>query len=392
MKKPGYTKASFYLFCLLAGITLSALLYNHYIPNIPTVDNSDPPLATAIAPSAQKETISLAATGDILMHNTVIWSGEREGTYNYDHLFAPVQALLSSADYTSVCLESALAGPETGFTGYPAFNSPDQLANSLKKSGFDLVVTASNHCLDRRYEGAIRTLQVLHQAGLDTTGTYASLADSKQFLVREIRGVKIAYLAYTYGTNGIPVPADHPCFIRSLNQATIIKDISQIRPSVDVLILILHWGVEYSPYPTEVQRQLAKSFFESGADAILGSHPHVIQAAETMNVKGKEKFVIYSMGNSIGHQRGAERNSGVIVQLDFTKDFGTGETKLSKVNLIPTFSHDYALNGKQMFRVIPIVETIADIQSGTESVLGPNSIPLLESVLKATQTRLNSLN
>ncbi len=341
---------------------------------------------------AHKETISLSAMGDILMHNTVIWSGQKAQGYNYDHLFAPMQNLLSGSDYTSVCLEAALAGPETGYTGYPLFNSPDQLAYALKNSGFDLIVTANNHCLDRGYKGAARTLQVLHEAGLDTIGTYISQEDSKQVFIRNIRGVKVGYLSYSYDTNGIPVPKDHPYFIRMISQDGILKDIAELRPDVDVLILVLHWGVEYSPYPTEVQRQLAKSFLESGADAILGSHPHVIQAAETMQINGKKKFVIYSMGNAVGNQRGMERNSGTFVQLEFTKDFVSGETKLAKVNMIPTFSHEYMQNGRKMFRVIPVEETIASIKSGTEPVMNSGNIQQLDTVLKAAQEQLNSLN
>jgi poly-gamma-glutamate synthesis protein (capsule biosynthesis protein) len=343
-------------------------------------------------PAEHKEVIHLVATGDILMHNTVIASGRQEQGYNYDHLFAPVKDILSQADYASVCLESALAGPGEGYTGYPQFNSPDELATALKKAGFDLVVTASNHCLDRGYTGACRTIQVLENAGLDTTGTFTSLADREQILIKDIRGIKIAYLAYTYGTNGIPVPETAPYFIRSLDEATVVKDITELRPSVDVLILVLHWGVEYSPYPTEKQRALARTFFNEGADIILGSHPHVIQPAEMMNINGKEKYVIYSMGNSIGHQRGVERNSGVIVRLDVTKDFNREETKISKVEYIPTFSHPYTFNGKLMFRDVPIAATMAHIKAGRDPYLGSSSLPLLESILAQSNASLHGLD
>lgn len=354
----------------------------HYmIVTVPEV-GAVPPVTSA------QETITLTATGDILMHNTVIASGKQGDSYNYDHLFAPIKKLIEEGDYSSVNLESAIAGPASGYTGYPVFNSPDSIANALKNNGFDLAVTASNHTLDRGYSGALRTLDVLRQAGLDTTGTFKTPEEKRNFLVKDIRGVKVGYLAYSYDTNGIPLPQDKPYFYNLLDRDKIISDISALRPEVDLLVLVLHWGVEYSPYPTEQQRKLAKEFFEKGADVILGSHPHVIQPMETMQINGKDKFVIYSMGNSMGNQNGVERNSGVILKLQFTKDLNQGETNLSGVSYTPIFMHPYYINGRQMFRVVPIQATIKAIQAGKDPYLGTDSIPLLQEVLAATNKQL----
>ncbi|PKM76507.1 MAG: capsular biosynthesis protein [Firmicutes bacterium HGW-Firmicutes-15] len=347
------------------------------------------PEVGAVPPvTSAQETITLTATGDILMHNTVIASGKQGDSYNYDHLFAPIKKLIEEGDYSSVNLESAIAGPASGYTGYPVFNSPDSIANALKNNGFDLAVTASNHTLDRGYSGALRTLDVLRQAGLDTTGTFKTPEEKRNFLVKDIRGVKVGYLAYSYDTNGIPLPQDKPYFYNLLDRDKIISDISALRPEVDLLVLVLHWGVEYSPYPTEQQRKLAKEFFEKGADVILGSHPHVIQPMETMQINGKDKFVIYSMGNSMGNQNGVERNSGVILKLQFTKDLNQGETNLSGVSYTPIFMHPYYINGRQMFRVVPIQATIKAIQAGKDPYLGTDSIPLLQEVLAATNKQL----
>lgn len=334
------------------------------------------------------ETISLMATGDILMHNTVVWSGDNNGQYSYDHLFAPVKSLIQKADIASVNLESPIAGPEGGYPGYPLFNSPDELATSLKNSAFDVVITANNHCMDRGLKGGLRTLDILRKSGLDTTGTFKSPTEANTFLIKDIRGVKIAYLAYTYGTNGIPLPQNEPYFCNILDQEKIIADIHKLRSQVDVLVLVLHWGVEYSPLPTQKQEQLAQSFFKEGADLILGSHPHVIQPMEIMNIDGKDKLVVYSMGNSVGHQRGIERNSGVIMKVEFSKNFVTGETIMTKADYTPTFSHPYYLNGKQMFRMIDIGETLNAIHNGTEPYLNEDSVPLLEKVLENTSKQM----
>lgn len=337
------------------------------------------------------ETITITAAGDILMHNTQIASGlQPDGSYNFASFFVPVKSLLNEGDYCSTDFEAAMAGPASGYTGYPTFNSPDEFANTLKDAGFDLVVTANNHCMDRGYQGAIRTMEVLHQAGLDTAGTYKSLEDSQTHLIKDIRGVKVGYLAYTYGTNGIPIPAQHSYLVNLLNPKKIINDIKQLRPQVDVLILILHWGTEYSPQASDEQKKLALQFFKAGADAILGSHPHVIEPMEVMKVEGKDKFVIYSMGNFISHQRGIERNSGVVLKLKFTKDFQLNETRLSEVTYTPTFSHPYRENGRLQFRVVPVEATIAKIQQGRERYMDSSYIPVLRQVLSSTRKLLGT--
>ncbi|MEQ8201551.1 MAG: CapA family protein [Syntrophomonadaceae bacterium] len=338
---------------------------------------------------ADATTINLVATGDILMHNTVIASGLTSGGYNFDHLYAPIKHLLTAGDYASVNLECALAGPSSGYTGYPLFNSPDAIAPALKNVGFDLVVTANNHILDRGYQGALRTMDTLRAAGLDTTGTFKTLPERQEFLIKDLHGVKVGYLAYSYSTNGIPVPADKPYFYNFLNKEQMVSDITALRPQVDLLVVILHWGVEYSPFPTAAQRQMARELFEKGADVILGSHPHVIQPMEVMKINGQDKFVIYSMGNSMGNQNGVERNSGVVLNLQFSKDLTGGNTVLTGVTYTPTYIHPYYVGQKRTFRVVPIEETIAAIKAGTEPVLGPEAIPELEKVLDATNRTLN---
>ena len=363
--------------------TVSSRMYSgrYMIFSIP-----EPDQAVVMADAA---TINLLATGDILMHNTVIASGLQSGGYNFDHLYAPIKHLLTAGDYASVNLECALAGPSSGYTGYPLFNSPDAIAPALKNAGFDLVVTANNHILDRGYQGAIRTMDTLRQAGLDTTGTFKTQPERDNYLIKDLRGIKVGYLAYSYSTNGIPVPADKPYFFNFLDKEQIIQDITALRPQVDLVVLILHWGVEYSPYPTASQRHMARELFEKGADVILGSHPHVIQPMEVMEVNGQDKFVIYSMGNSMGNQNGVERNSGVVLNLQFSKYLTEDRTVLTGVNYVPTYIHPYYVGQQRTFRVVPIEETLAAIKAGTEPVFGPEAIPELEKVLAATNQTLN---
>lgn len=340
-------------------------------------------------PEPVVETITLLAAGDCLMHNTQIWSGQQpDGSYNFDAFFREVQPIIAAADYSSTNFEAPMAGPASGYTGYPLFNSPDEIAATFKAAGFDMVVTANNHILDRGYQGALRTLEILRQTGLDTLGVYASPEASQQFLIRNLKGIKVGYLGYTYSTNGIPVPADKPYLVNFLNRDRILNDINVLRPQVDVLVLVLHWGVEYSPQPTEEQKALAREFCAAGADVILGSHPHVIQTMEVIPVEDRNCFVIYSMGNFISHQRGLERNSGIILQIEFSKNMTANQTKLQKVEYIPTYSHSYYDGGRQQFRVVPIEETISRIEQGEEPYMHRGDIPTLQTVLNHTRSQL----
>lgn len=333
--------------------------------------------------------ITLTAAGDCLMHNTQIKSGlQADGTYRYDHFFAEVKELINEGDYSSIDFEAALAGPESGYTGYPTFNSPDAIATAFKEAGFDLVITANNHSLDRGYHGAMRTLDVLQGAGLDTAGTYRNEEEARSFLIKDIKGIKVAYIAYSYGTNGIPVPKEHPEFFNFLDRGKIEADIKALRPQADVIILVLHWGLEYTPRPTQEQVVMAREFLEAGADVILGSHPHVIQTMEVVKVGGKDKFVVYSMGNFISAQHGKERNSGIVLKMKFSKNMENGQTLLDEVSYTPTFSHPYNDDGKLKYRVIPVEAGIEKINQGRDPYLSRGDLPVLQAVLESTRSQL----
>lgn len=335
------------------------------------------------------ETITLTAAGDCLMHNTQIWSGwQKDGTYCFDSFFTDVKDLIAEGDYSSTNFEAAMAGAESGYTGYPAFNSPDVMADAFKNAGFDLVVTTNNHIMDRGYNGAVRTMEVLRGAGLDTVGTNKDEEESRSFLIKDIKGVKVAYLAYTYGTNGIPVPKKHSYLVNLLEREKVLADIKAIRPQADVLILVLHWGVEYSPHSSREQKTMAYEFLEAGADVILGSHPHVIQDMEIIRAGKKDKFVVYSMGNFISDQKGLERNSGIVLKMKFTKNFNTGETLLAEASYTPTYSHSYYINGNRQFRVVPVEATISKILAEKEPYLNRQHLPILQEVLNTTRSKL----
>lgn len=335
------------------------------------------------------ETITITAAGDCLMHNTQIAAGlQPDGTYNFDTYFKEVEDLIKVGDYSLVTFEAAMAGPASGYTGYPMFNSPDEITNTFKNSGFDLVVTCNNHIMDRGMKGALRTMQVYKDAGLETIGTYMTEEESRDFLIKDIKGIKVGYLAYGYSTNGIPIPNDYAHFFNFIDKDKILADIASLRPQVDVLITVLHWGVEYSIKPTAEQEALAREILTAGTDVIIGSHPHVIQPMEILEIDGKTKAVAYAIGNFISHQRGVERNSGIVLKLKFTKDFDNDTTIIEEVSYTPTFSHHYYEQGKMGFRVVPVQKTMENIAAGNDPYLTNADLPVLEEVLNTTASRL----
>ena len=388
MKRKVTNLIIFILFLLLTGCTTTPSILS---PSA-QVDGKEAVQKTLVAPEPKIphiETIILTATGDILMHNTQFWGAQQnDGSYNFNSFFTPVEHLIKAGDYASTNFEAPMAGPEAGYSSYPLFNSPDAIADAFKNSGFDLVVTANNHILDQGYKGALRTLEVLKKASLDTTGCFSSPEAQYTPLIKTIRGIKVGYIAYTYGINGIPLPKNAPYLVNILNPDKVIADISSLRPEVDILILVLHWGEEYSQHPTIQQKDLARRFLEAGADAILGSHPHVLNPLEVMNINDKRKFVIYSMGNFISAQNGMERNSGIVLNLEFEKDFDANNTILTQVSYAPTYSHPYRSNGKLQYRVVPVLETIQQIKAGTEPFLTTKDLDVLEKVLEQTRNLL----
>lgn len=338
--------------------------------------------------SESEQHLVITAAGDCLMHNTQIWAGQEGSGFNFDHFFQDIKPYLAEGQITSTCFEAPMAGAEAGYAGYPLFNSPDAMADTFKNAGFDIIVTAHNHILDRGVNGALRTMEVLRSRGIEALGTYSTAEDSHKPVIKEVNGIKVGYLGYTYSTNGIPVPKNYSFLVNFIEPDKIVADIQKLRPEVDIVVLVLHWGVEYTPAPTAEQKKMARMFLESGADVILGSHPHVIQTMEVLNINNQPKFVIYGMGNFISHQNGPERNSGIVLKIEFSKDLKTNHTQIVQIDYTPTFSHHYKENGKTKFRVVAIEDTIKRIQDGEETVFTSEDIPLLQAVLNDTRKRL----
>lgn len=276
-------------------------------------------------------------------------------TYSFKKIFTEVEPLLKDADFTVANLETTLSGPEKGYSGYPIFNSPAQLAYDMKDMGIDMVSTANNHCLDMGLKGLLTTLDNLDAAGLKHLGTYRSPGEKKEPMLVDIKGIKVGFINYTENTNGIPVPAGNSHAVNIINRDNMLYEVQQLREKADIIVAIVHFGTEYQRSPNEFQKKLVKELFEGGADIVLGGHVHVVEPMEWQTVvrNGKETrcFVIYSLGNFVSNQNWRYSDCGIILNMYITRDPG-GEARLEKVDYVPAWVDTYPVEGRNHYRVL----------------------------------------
>ncbi|MEW5785037.1 MAG: CapA family protein [Bacillota bacterium] len=355
------------------------------------------PRSTPINSSYGTTVLRLAFAGDILTHQEQIDAAynAEDGSYDFSGCFREIGPLLETVDLAFCDLEVVLAGEETGYTGYPCFNAPESLAAALKEAGFDLVSTVNNHCMDRGEAGVYRTLDHLEEAGLLSFGTYRSRVERDTPLLVTVKGIKMAFLGYTYCTNGIPLPEGRLYIVNMLEEAVILADLAKARQSADLVILYLHWGNEYQRFPSAEQSEMAERFLSAGADMVIGSHPHVVQPVEFFKiVDGKkmlEKPVAYSLGNFISDQRMPFTDTGIILFVDIVSDPATTRLAPGEVSFIPTWVHKHYHQGRLQYRVIPIPQALEKYRQGKDPSLDMGSYEQLQGILRETSEHLQFL-
>lgn len=262
--------------------------------------------------------LSLLFVGDIMGHDSQIASAYDAVTKKYDYTscFQFIKPYLEAADLTLGNLEVTLAGPP--YKGYPQFSSPDELAITLKDVGFDALVTANNHCVDRGRKGLERTIAMLDSFNIPHTGTFVDQVNrlNDHPLIIEKNGFRLSLLNYTYGTNGIPVTK--PNIVNMLDTAVMRKDLLKAKSqNPDAIIVFTHWGEEYQSLPSKQMKNLTDFCFKHGAKMVIGAHPHVIQPMEWR--KDKDQFVVYSLGNFVSGQRKRYTDGGAMAYLELEK-------------------------------------------------------------------------
>jgi poly-gamma-glutamate capsule biosynthesis protein CapA/YwtB (metallophosphatase superfamily) len=328
--------------------------------------------------------LKLVFAGDIMGHDTQIESALKQGGdhYDYSSCFEHIQPYISAADIAIGNLEVTLAGPP--YKGYPAFSSPDALALEIKEAGFDLLVNANNHAIDRRKKGLERTLHVLDSLALVQSGVFRDKMERRLEypLIVEKNGIRLALLNYTYGTNGIKVTS--PNIVNYIDTILIKKDLEKAESTdPDFTIVLIHWGLEYQRTENDVQKEMAHFLFDHGADAIIGSHPHVVQPIRDY---GNGKLVVFSMGNMISNQRKRYTDGGILVDLTLEK---TDSTRISDYSFLPVWVHKPKTEKGTAFSLVP---ASIDSTYWEKMLITPNDATSMKLFLNDTRSNLPGVN
>ena len=339
------------IFLFLFLLSLDCLAQQHFDPNvrvkIPVLRNPDSIL-----------TVRIAAVGDLMCHSPQFkYSQVTKDSFDFVPVFRYISKYLKDADFTLGNLETVTAGKDKKYSGYPMFNSPDEFITAVKSAGFNLVATSNNHALDMGEPGINRTIDRLIKNNLNYTGTYISQQDRDSIRIFDIKGIKTAFLSYSYGTNGNPIPRGKKYLINIIDYDLIQKDITHSRQlGAELVIVYFHFGEEYKREPSDFQKNVVSKTIEMGADIILGGHPHVIEPAvyfKTHNAKLDSGFAIYSLGNFLSNQRRRYTDGGAILYLNITKNINTDSLWISSVEFLPTWIYRGQTDRGNEYLILP---------------------------------------
>ncbi|MED4015223.1 CapA family protein [Sutcliffiella cohnii] len=284
--------------------------------------------------------VTLSAVGDLLIHDSVYHTAETADGYDFKPMINPVKQFLMETDISIANQETIIGGTEIGLSNYPSFNSPFEVADALLDAGIDIVSIANNHTLDRGERAIMNAIGHYEKIGMQYTGGYKDEEDRDTLRTITKNGLVFSFLSYTYGTNGIPIPQGKDYLVNLIERDRIERDIAHARKHSDIVVVSMHWGVEYVLYPNQEQESLAQFLADAGADIVIGHHPHVLQPMQFIEKKdGGKMFVVYSLGNFLSAQVGNYKDIGGIVQLRIAKtiDKDGSHVNIEVDQFIPTY-------------------------------------------------------
>ncbi len=345
-------------------------------PNTPVEPEPEPEPAPSKTAKA-----TLSAVGDIMLYDSQLEDAhEDDGTYNFLPSLASVSTLLTASDLTVGNLKVNFAGAP--YAGFPDFNAPESLADTLASLGFDVLQTANTYSIQKGISGLTGTVTTVRAAGMDSLGTYLSEADKQehQAIVREVNGIRFAFIAFTKSVNNLTIPegkeysvdllcTDYDTTLGQLDRTAIEEAVSAAKAQdPDVIVAMLNWGSEFETSVSELQEEAEQLLVENGVDVILGTHPHIAGPMKLSDVKvdGKDKqvFVAYSLGNFLaGNERGQashapESFESLILNLEFTKE--DGETKITGANYVPLYIFDNGEDAINRYQVRSVYDVLAN--------------------------------
>ena len=298
--------------------------------------------------------VDLVFAGDAMQHSAQIEAASNgDGTYSYDEYFAAIKPYIENADYAVVNLETPLGGKP--YTGYPCFSAPESYLTALTDAGFDLMLAANNHTLDRRDKGVLQTISQFEKQETDFIGIYRNAEHRSNHLpfIKNINGINIAFLNYTYGTNGITIQGN--VVVDYIDKDIIKKDIANARKKgAELIAVCVHWGNEYQLLPHSSQKELADFLCKQGVDLIIGGHPHVIQPMEMRynELTQKNTLLVYSLGNFISNMKTRDTRGGAMLKVCLSRDIN-GEAQVDSASYRLVFTIPPTGNNDN-FRLVPV--------------------------------------
>ncbi|MFH1608971.1 MAG: CapA family protein [Patescibacteria group bacterium] len=341
-----------------------------------------------ILPIITKTEAVIISVGDIFIHQSNLDSAfdKKTNTYNFDDTFLPVANYFQEADFSTAWLGGVIdtKGP---YTGYPSFKSPVSLVETLKNIGLDAVFR-TNHTLDFGTKGFETTTKILEENNINQIAAHTTEENSKNIFVYQKDNLKIAFLGYIYGMNGIPIPKTW--MINLIDLEKIEADIKKAKEQSDFIVVALHFGNEYERFPSQWQKNIVQKIADFGADMIIGSHPHVLQPTDIITTLDNRKvFVAYGLGNFFCGQRQHYTDSGIM--LKYTIEKIGEETKLKEINYIPTWVAKYKENNKYQFKILPSKKYLDLYTQNQASFLSLENYKHLLETYQETIKHLNNL-
>ncbi|VTS31197.1 membrane protein [Streptococcus porcinus] len=350
-KKSKYQKIIMSVITLIIAILVFSLIYDFM--GFHRHDNQSKSKEKQVT----TKTARVVANGDILLHDVLYESAEiSDGHYDFTPYFEYVKDRITKADLAIGDFEGTIS-PNDPLAGYPLFNAPKEIAKALKVTGYDIVDLAHNHILDSGLEGALNTHKTFAKLGINSIGIYRKNRQTEPFLIKNVNGIKIAILGYSYGYNGMETnlsATEYERHMSDLDREKIKAEIEAAEKKADITIVMPQMGTEYALEPTSEQKELYRSMVDWGADVILGGHPHVVEPSETVKIGNEKKFIIYSMGNFISNQRletvddiWTER--GLLMDLTFEKKGKVTRIKTVKAHPTMVIAKPKGMTGKSGF-------------------------------------------
>ena len=311
-----------------------------------------------------KSSLNLVMVGDALIHEAVYNDAKKDYGYDFKPMLEEMKPIISSFDLEYYNQETILGGTELGLSTYPRFNSPYEVGDAFLDAGFNVVSLANNHTLDRGEQAIQNSCNYWKDKKVALAGSYCSNEDRNEVKIYEKNGIKYTILSYTTTTNGIRVPEGKEYLVNVYSPEKVKADVEKYKGKVDLIMVAMHWGQEYTHSPVSEQKEIANYLASLGVNIVIGAHPHVVEPIEFID----KTLVIYSLGNFLSSQRGIEKLTGLMASCTITKDPITEEITIDNVEaeLLYTYTDTYK-GYRSNYKVYPYTKLNDSILNNHES-------------------------